>query len=187
MTNFIQFCTQLSPLDPPAKAELNAATTSRLYQKQAFLLKNGQTCSQLYFINKGLVKLYFYRDDKECILRFFAENTLFTGLDSYLTRSPSQLVIKVLEPSLMTCIAHSDMEALCQKHHGIETVFRKFVSTASLNMIKRVGDMLEKDATERYRSFIDENHHLLSRISLGDLASYLGITQVSLSRIRAKK
>jgi hypothetical protein len=47
--------------------------------------------------------------------------------------------------------------------------------------------MLEDDATERYNGFIKDNNHLLQRISLGDIASYLGISQVSLSRIRAKK
>ena len=54
-------------------------------------------------------------------------------------------------------------------------------------MMKRISEMLEENGTEHYIKFVEENNQLLQRISLGDLASYLGITQVSLSRIRAKK
>jgi len=53
--------------------------------------------------------------------------------------------------------------------------------------MKRISEMLEENATERYNHFVKENNQFLQRISLGDLANYLGITQVSLSRIRVKK
>ena len=57
---------------------------------------------------------------------------------------------------------------------------------AAVINLKRIKEMFDADATELYKSFVKENKHLLQRISLGDTASYLGISQVSLSRIRAK-
>jgi CRP-like cAMP-binding protein len=84
-------------------------------------------------------------------------------------------------------ILKTDIEVLCRKHHCIETLFRKLFSFASIGMMKRISEMLEDNATERYGIFLSENGGLLQRISLGDLSSYLGITQVSLSRIRSGK
>lgn len=187
MTDFIKFCHKISPLDQEATTDLLVTLKTKTYQKGDLILKDGAVCKHLYFINQGLVKTFFYKKDKEFIMRFFPENVMFSILESYLTQTPSKFMIMALEPTTLTFIYQNDMERLCKKHHCMETLFRKLISIASLNMMKRISIMLEDNATERYRNFVEENHKLLQRISLGDLANYLGITQVSLSRIRAKK
>jgi len=187
MDDFFEFCNQLSHLDERATKDLTEVVFSKDYQKSDFLLKEGEVCKYLYFINQGLVKTFFYKCDKEFIMRFFTEETMFTVLDSYVNKAPSSFMVMALEPTTVTCISNSDMEKLCQQHHCIETFFRKLISIAALNMMKRISEMLDENATESYNHFIEENGQLLQRISLGDLANYLGITQVSLSRIRAKK
>lgn len=187
MADFIQFCNQLSQLDKEAGDDLSNKLKSKSFQKGNQLLKSGEVCRQLYFINSGLTKTFFYKNDKEFIMRFFTENVMFTVLDSYVTQTPSAFMIMALEPTTVTYIQHDEMEELCKRHHSIETFFRKLVSIAAFNMMKRISEMLEENASERYAHFVKENNALLQRISLGDLANYLGITQVSLSRIRAKK
>ncbi len=187
MTDFIQFCNQLSQLDKEATDELLNNLRSKTFQKGDYLLKSGDVCRHLYFIDNGLTKTFFSKGDKEFIMRFFAENLMFTVLDSYISQTPSDFMIMALEPTTVTYIRQDEMEELCKKHHCIETFFRKLVSVAALNMMKRISEMLDENASERYANFVEENHTLLQRISLGDLANYLGITQVSLSRIRAKK
>ena len=112
---------------------------------------------------------------------------MFTVLDSYITQQPSTYSIKALEATEVSYVEQKEMERLCLKHHCIETFFRKLVSMAVVNMMKRISEMLEENATSRYAHFIKDRGYLLQRISLGDLASYLGITQVSLSRIRSQK
>ena len=151
------------------------------------MLSRGSVCEHLFFIDQGLAKTYFNTGDKEFIMRFFCENEMFTVLDSYVTRQPSAYYIKALEPTEISYVEQKEMEKLCLKHHSIETFFRKLVSMAVVNMMKRISEMLEENASTRYTHFIKDNGHLLQRISLGDLASYLGITQVSLSRIRSQK
>jgi CRP-like cAMP-binding protein len=69
----------------------------------------------------------------------------------------------------------------------METFYRKLVSVATTRMMRRISEMLEDNARERYNQFVAENSQILQRISLGDLAKYLGITQQSLSRIRAAR
>jgi AraC-like DNA-binding protein len=90
-----------------------------------------------------------------------------------------------LETTSVQFARQEDIEKLCKSHHCIETLFRRLFSMASLNMMKRITEILEENATTRYNIFLKENEDLLFRISLGELANYLGITQVSLSRIRA--
>jgi len=187
MTDFLKYCNQLSPLEKETADELVIKLKTKTFQKGDYILRSGDVCRNLLFVDKGLVKLCFTTEDKEFIMRFFPENALFTLLDSYLTQTPSTYEIICLETTTITSIRNDEMELLCKKHHSMERFFRKLVSLAALNMMKRISEMLEENATQRYKHFVEENNHLLQRISLGDLASYLGITQVSLSRIRAKK
>jgi CRP-like cAMP-binding protein len=187
MTSFLQFCNKLSQLDQLATDDLLDKLYSQSFARGQYLLKVGQVCREFFFIDEGLVKTYFNKEDKEFIMRFFAENSICTQLQSYISQTPSTFKIIALEPTTVTYLQYADFEDLCKKHHSIETLYRKFVSIASVNMMKRVGELLEENATERYNHFVKENNDLLQRISLGDLANYLGITQVSLSRIRAKK
>ena len=187
MTQFIQFVNHLTPLDLLAADCLSNRLEPRTLDKGEYLLKSGQVCRHLYFIDKGLVKTFFTKEEKQFIMRFFPENSMFTVLDSFLTGKPSTYSVLALEPTAVTCISKTEMDTLCADHHCVETFLRNLVSLASVNMMNRISEMLEENATERYNHFVRESHPLLQRISLGDLAGYLGITQVSLSRIRAGK
>lgn len=187
MTDFLQFCKQFSELDNLATDELLQNIKTKTYKKGDYLLKEGETCKHLFFINEGLTKSFFYKENKEFIMRFFAENVLFSVFDSYITQAPSTFTVVALEPTTVTLISYDKMDSLCKNHHCMETFFRKLVSIATVKMMKRISEMLEQDATQRYNKFIEENESILQRINHGDLAKYVGITQQSLSRIRAIK
>ena len=187
MTDFIKTCNRLSTLDETAAEELMEKVKTRSLKKDQLLVNRGSVCNHLFFIDSGLAKTYFNTGDKEFIMRFFCEKEMFTVLDSFITRQPSTYYVKALEATELSYVEQTDLERLCLKHHCIETFFRKLVSIAAVNMMKRISEMLEEDASSRYAHFIKDSSYLLQRISLGDLASYLGITQVSLSRIRSRK
>lgn len=186
-TDFSKFLHGLSAITPDALADLEGKLEEKDYLKGEFLLESGHICSHLFFINQGLAKMFFYKEDKEFIMRFFPEKSLLTGLDSYITGQPSNFSVIALEPTAITFISKADIESLCCRHRCLEVALRSFFSVIALHMMSRISEMLEEDATTRYNGFITANKELFNRISLGDLASYLGITQVSLSRIRAKK
>ncbi len=187
MTDFIKTCNRLSPLDEVAADELLDKLKTRTLKKDQQLLNRGSVCNHLFFIDTGLAKTYFNTGDKEFIMRFFCEKEMFTVLDSFITQQPSAYYIKALETTEVSYIEQAALEELCRKHHCLETFFRKLISMAVVNMMKRISEMLEENASTRYAHFLRDNSYLLQRISLGDLSSYLGITQVSLSRIRAQK
>lgn len=187
MADFLQFCNQFSPLEKVVLDELAKCAKTKTVNKGDYLLQEGDVCRNLFFINEGLAKAYFFNGDKEFIMRFFSEGVLFTIFESYITQMPSTYRLVALEPTTVTLISHDKMSLLCQQHHCMETFFRKLVSIATLKMTKRITELLEENSTNRYKQFVNDNNNIVQRISLGDLAKYLGITQQSLSRIRASK
>ncbi|MEI8048049.1 MAG: Crp/Fnr family transcriptional regulator [Bacteroidota bacterium] len=187
MSDFIKYINKISPISQEIADELLSKLKSKTFAKGDFINKQGQLCRDLFFIDKGLVKHYYHSKNRVFILRFFPENNLFTILDSYINKTPAEFITIALEDTTLTYLDYYDIEELCRIHHSFETFMRKYISIAAFNILKRNKEMLEDDATERYNGFVKENGHLLQRISLGDIASYLGISQVSLSRIRAKK
>lgn len=187
MDNFLQKVTTLSPLTNNASKELSRALKQKSMKKGAFLLKADETCNHFYFLKSGLVKLFFDNGDKNFIMTFFREHSFFTELSSFNTARPSKYILAAVEPLELEYIDRLTIDALCKKHHCIETLFKKLNAMATVNMMNRISEMLEDDGKKRYHNFLSHSTDLMQRISLGDLADYIGITQVSLSRIRAQK
>ncbi|WP_293308249.1 Crp/Fnr family transcriptional regulator [Pedobacter sp. UBA5917] len=183
--DFIGFVERLCPLGNDAATIFSQQLVTVRFNKGETILKQDGICRYVYFINSGLVKTWFESKDRSFIMRFFAEGNMFTVLDSYLAQQPSAYAVEALENTVLTRISKTDMDKLCARFHTAETFFRKLISMASVNMMSRIGEILEEQASVRYENFLGENPDLVQRISLGDMASYLGITQVSLSRIRA--
>jgi len=184
MTDFIRYCNTLSSLDAMAAEDLEKSIFVRSYTKGDLILKQGDTCRYLYFINDGLVKVCSYKNDKEFIMRFFSENALFSVFDSFVTQTASKYIIEVLEDAKITFVGRDALDDLCQRHHCIERLFRIVATDTLVRMTKRINEMLEEEASERYTRFLIENRPIIQRLSLGDMAKYLGITPQSLSRIR---
>ncbi|CAM3912963.1 Crp/Fnr family transcriptional regulator [Mucilaginibacter galii] len=187
MENFIVHCNRLTGLTESAKVDLRTKLTTKHIAKGHYLLQDGNTCKYLFFINQGLAKTFFFKEDKEFIMRFFTESNLFTVVDSFGNQQPSGYAVVALEDTSYTTLSYDDLQTLCQRHHCMETFFSKLLAKAATHMMQRITEMLEDNPAERYARFVTNNQALLQRITLGDLASYLGITQVSLSRIRARK
>jgi CRP-like cAMP-binding protein len=185
MAELITYFDTFSPLVEGAMEELLRRVQVKRVEKGSCLLKKGQTCRHLYFMQEGLMKSALVTGEKEFIMRFFYENLLFSVFDSYFTQTPSKYSLIALEPCSLTLIDAETMTELCARYHSVETFFRKLVSVATVKMTKRIGEMLEVNARDHYHQFMEENASIAQRISLGDLAKYLGITQQSLSRIRA--
>ena len=187
MSDFITYCSQFTLLSQEATEDFLSRLKIKSFIKGGAINKEGEICNNLYFIDIGLVKHYYYHKGRINIIHFFSENSIFTVLDSFTYQLPAQFTTVAMEDTSTTYISYNDVEELCKKHHSFETLIRKLFSMASINEMKRLKELIDYNATERYNIFINENNHLLQRISLGDIASYLGISQVSLSRIRSKQ
>ena len=187
MNNLIRYLNGISQLDQEASDDLVKDFKTKTFNKNDFLLKPGEVCKYFYFVETGLVKSFSYNKNQESVTAFFQETMMFTELTSYLAQKPSKYVLIALEKTTVQYIHKEAIERLCKRHHCIEALVRKLFTITSACFMSRISEMLEENAKERYNNFINKYPDLTQRISLGDLANYIGITQVSLSRIRAAR
>lgn len=187
MTEYITQADLISPLSDEAKKDLLKALKKKTYKKGDIINQKGRICRHLFLIEHGLLKHYYYYNGNQFILRFFCDKRFVNISDCFLKNIPAEYSTIALEETTVIYLDYNELEKLCEKHHSFEHFIRIIVSNMAIMSIERLKTMLHANATERYNNFIAEYGHLQQRISLGDTASFLGISQVSLSRLRAKK
>lgn len=187
MNKLLEFINSKISLNEESQNKLLSSTNEKFYKKGEWLLPFYSYCRHYYFITKGLVKLSFDTDDGEFVMRFFEENILFTELESLTTNKLSKYQIIALEDVNCIRLPKTAFKQLYDEYPKFSAFHGKLLTMAHINMLNRISEMLESDAKARYLNFVKQNGHLMNRISLGELSKYLGINQVTLSRIRNQK
>ncbi|MEM7107292.1 MAG: Crp/Fnr family transcriptional regulator [Bacteroidota bacterium] len=155
-------------------------------EKGDFLLKQGHICNQYFFVESGAVRLYYWKEDKEFTVWLGQEGQIFTELDSYLYQSPALVSIKSMEASLVYRITKEKSDKLAQKSIAYNTLLRRTVEEAFASMSRNIISFQSEDARERYQR-VEKEKNWLEKYPLKYVSSFIGITQSSLSRVRAKK
>ncbi|WP_372775112.1 Crp/Fnr family transcriptional regulator [Mangrovibacterium sp.] len=157
-------------------------------QKKKDLLVSGQVCDYLYFITKGCLRS-FYIDAKgiEHVYQIRMDNNWIGDIDSYFTRQKSKYNIEALENSYLLRIPVDRLEQLFIEIPNLERYFRILFQKAYINALNRLSSTMWDTAIDRYNEMLKENPEIFQRVPLVHIASYLGITPESLSRIRRHK
>ncbi len=156
-------------------------------KKNDILQPIGHTCKTIYFIKKGIARIYYYKDGVDITECFAAENNIIARVESLFSGKPSRKAIQVLEDSEIVAISAIRLFQLYDAFPQIERLFRKIFESAYVDTVNRIESIQFHTAEERYAALLHDMPEIVKRVSLKYIASYLGITQVSLSRIRAKK
>lgn len=157
--------------------------------KNYFLLKPNKICKHLWFMTMGAAR-YFYTNDqgKEMNTWFSLDTQIISDTTSFVKQEPAQESIQLIENSEMYAIDYAALQTLLQKHHSFALWYIKLVETHYVSQIEdRIADLQFLDAKQRYQKLLSMYPNITNRISLGNIASYLNITQETLSRIRAGK
>ncbi|MFW5725862.1 MAG: Crp/Fnr family transcriptional regulator [Bacteroidota bacterium] len=180
MLRFLPYLSILTSDDITAAEGYFKATTCK---KDEIIVKYGHICRHLYFIQQGLV---YAQTSDETIIYYEFEGKSFTDIESFIQGTPSQIsVISAEENTLIYTVSHADLHQLFKQSHNWALWGIKFWEMELVRVAGYYEAMRNKDASKRYHDLIAENPQILQRIPLGHIASYLGISQVSLSRIRA--
>jgi CRP-like cAMP-binding protein len=140
------------------------------------------------FIVQGLVKYYYIDSDgNEWIKHFSAENDFVASYASFLYQTPSLYFIESLEETTILTINYDVYMKYLQNSFTWNSIARKYTEKIYYEKEKREASFLKEDGSERYTNFFNEYKDLADRLSLKDIASFLGMTAVQLSRIRNKK
>ncbi len=173
-------------LTAAAKTALQAVCTTLVVQKNRDLQPIGHTCRTIYFLNQGLARIYYFKDDTDITESFAFENQIVARVESLFTGKPSRKGIQMLEPSEVVAINATQLFRLYDSFPEIERLFRKIFEAAYVDTVNRIESLQFHPAEERYRYLLQASPDILKRVPLKYIASYLGITPVSLSRIRAQ-
>nr|WP_321410516.1 Crp/Fnr family transcriptional regulator [uncultured Carboxylicivirga sp.] len=157
-------------------------------KKKKDILVIGEVCNHIYFIVKGCMRSY-YADEKgiEHIFQIRMDNNWISDLESFFSKKPSNYYIEALEETTLLRISYDRLEKLYVEVPALERYFRILFQKAFLNSLKRLNATMWEPATERYAEMLKENPEMFQRVPLVYIASYLGITPESLSRIRRQK
>lgn len=155
-------------------------------KKHSVLLKMEEIESQLYFITKGIVRLYIPREDSDLTFGFLFENEFVTGYDSFLTQKPSEYQIETLSATILWKISRKDLQEVYERTNSGNIIGRKMAENMFLIKSKRELSLLSRTAEERYLNLFSDRPKLLEQIPLKYIASYIGVTPQALSRIRRR-
>lgn len=158
--------------------------TKRKYKKHQYILQAGDTASQEHFVVKGIVKSsYTDNEGKEYILQLAMEEWWFSDPNAFNTGMPATLNVDCIEDTTTLSISFENKEKLCASSRKMEYFFRKKYTTGNMALQKRVLALLSNNAGERYKQWRNQYPSLQKRISKTLIASYLGVTRETLSRL----
>lgn len=156
----------------------------RKYAKNELLLHEGETCQNIYWIVKGLVRQFYYKNGKELTEYMATENSIVMCIESLFKEEPSKLQIQALEPSVIYSIPKAELETAAIKCVNIQMLYRKILEE-SLIISQHHADMLRfETAQDRYQRLVKRSPQLVLRAPLVYIASYLQMTPETLSRVR---
>ncbi len=170
-----------------AKRKINAICTQEKVKKHETILEEGQVCDFLGIVQKGVVQVYHSKDEKVVSDFFGTEGYGFFDIESFLTGAPSKSVIKALEPTVYIKIERKDLMKLCDESAEINTIYQKILEFSLIFCHNRLDSVLNETAEEKYESLEKRMPGLISRISAINVASYIGVTQETLCRIKSKE
>jgi CRP-like cAMP-binding protein len=187
MTSLFQYFKKYNSLSTEAENAIAEICSVIKIKKNQDLQSIGHTCKTIYYINKGTARIYYYKDGIDITESFAFENNIIARVESLFTGNPSRKAIQILEDSEIVAINATQLFKLYDTYPEIERLFRKIFEVAYVDTVNRIEGIQFHSAEERYNALLLEEPNILKKVPLKHIASYLGITQVSLSRIRAIK
>lgn len=154
--------------------------------KGDYLVTEQKICRHLYFLEQGALRGFYHLDGKEITHWFSVAPDFVTSFHSFITQQPAVENMQLLEGSILWSISKDQLTRLMNEHHDIERLVRIAYESYYIRLEERYVNAQFKTATERYQNLIHQTPQLLERVPLGYIASYLGISPETLSRIRSR-
>lgn len=156
------------------------------YNKNEYIQKQGEICSQVIFLTKGCFRYFYNLDGNEKTGQFFFENSWYTDMESFISGDPSEHNIQVIEPSECYVMNKKNLNNLYDTSKTFERLGRLIIEQSFVRMKSKNKMLTNLNPEERYLELLQTRPKVVERISQIHIASYLGIKPESLSRIRKR-
>lgn len=186
MKEFFEHIDEIYPLSERSKELLEEISNAISIKKGDELQVIGSVCRTIYFVKSGLLRIHYLRNDLSITESFEFENSIVARSDSLFDANPSKKGIEAIEDSELIAITSAKLFKLYDDNPDIERLFRLIFERAYVKTVERIESLQFHSAEERYLNLLEDSREIIQRIPLNYIASYLGITPVSLSRIRSR-
>ncbi|NOT36629.1 MAG: Crp/Fnr family transcriptional regulator [Saprospiraceae bacterium] len=185
MDKFKQFLKNIAPITDKEFADSISVFTELHLKKGDFFVKQDKICRNIAFIVSGTIRIYYINQkSEETTYSFCQENCLTTSFKSFIFQTPSQLTLQALENTVLLTIDYDKLNVLYKDYPIWQNIGRIITQNEFLNMEKYASVLNNETAKEKYLRLLKEQPNILQKASIEDIASYLGITRRTLSRIR---
>ena len=154
---------------------------------RTILLREGETAKHIYFIKKGCLRLWFNKDGKDVTLQFFFEGQAVASIESLVSNQPGMFTLESIEPSTILSISKENLEHLTEVYPELKEGFQNIMFQRFRNYTQLFLSRIKDSPKERYDDLIKNHPEFVNRVPQRHVASYLGVTPISLSRIKKRK
>src|SRR5690606_29876554 len=187
MNNLLKYIRSLTSFSDESWKLLQPALTQKEFKKNEFLLKEGQVCNSLFYINKGYCKSYYEIDGAVKNTGFFFENEITTNVKSFGSGQKSEFNIVACEPLTTIIFDKKELFTISKQVIEVETLGRNCIRLFASKQEEFANSFKLYSAQERLEYIETEYPEMIQRVSLSQLASFLGVARETLSRIRKRR
>jgi CRP-like cAMP-binding protein len=174
-------------LDEDEQKRFSSLLVYKQLQKKDFLLKEGEPCKAIYFVNSGALRAYCLdKEGRESTIMFAVKDWWITDMHCFVNQQPAMMFINVIENSSIWQLKFNDLQYLYTQVPKFERFFRIIMQNAYTREQLRIIQKLTLSAEERYLNFLQKYPQITQQVTQKQIASYLGITPEFLSTIRKK-
>lgn len=185
MKEFIEYILQFGNLNQQQIDLILKKSTKLELRKEEYFSEAGKIAQQVGFILDGIIRVCYYNNKGEEITKYFIdENNLVVDIESFDNEICSNAYVQAITDCKLIVFSKKDWKELLDTIVGWDAIVHKIISKALRQKVERRSPLVSEDATTRYLMFLKIYPNVINRIPLSYIASYLGMTQSSLSRIR---
>jgi CRP-like cAMP-binding protein len=152
--------------------------------QKTMLLQEGQISKTMFFIEQGCLRTWINNDGNEITTQFFFEGDSVSSIESFRTNQPSLYSIESIEPCILQTISQKDFQEILEKSPELKMKLEDHLFNRLFQSQQLLYSFLKNNPQKRYEELIENHPHIIRRVPQHYIASFLGITSVSLSRIR---
>ncbi len=184
---FARITAFLTTLPPACVADLTGAISGQVVKRGDFLIRQDDVCRYSFTIESGIVRKFYLKDGVEVTTEFGFAGDLLVAFESYAHQSPSTEFIQALTDCTVQRLSHADFQRLKIVHPPLLELDLLLTEYYAIQLEERLNHLQFRSARERYDRLMSRHPQLIQHIPITHLASYLGITLETLSRIRAAR
>ena len=185
ITGLKKFIRRFATFSDDELNEIAAKFKRKVVKKNDYILRQGDTCKDFVFVDKGCLRLYYVKDGIEVSVWFAFHPSSAIEVYSFISEKPSDYFLQAIEDSEVLVLPKTELKKIYQSHPKMQEMMRNFWEAVLLDLISRFTALETDTAEKRYKDLLN-NTDYLGTIPQKYLASFIGVTPTSLSRIRKK-